>query len=118
MTHVETNSTLNAKSAVEAPAAVAQVEKIEKPQDTAKDKGAKAEKPKGDAEEKEHMSVGAMRHDPIVIRKLFESGEYPYAQRMRVKPYEEHMIALQQELLKAQRWIEESGEKIMVLFEG
>ncbi len=81
-----------------------------------KDKPGKAEHA-NDAP-KEHMSVGAMRHDPILIRKLFESGEYPYAQRMRVKPYEEHMIALQQELLKAQRWIEETGEKIIILFEG
>ncbi|MFV0281255.1 MAG: polyphosphate kinase 2 [Rhodoblastus sp.] len=66
----------------------------------------------------EHVSPGAMRQDPILIRKLFESGEYPYVQRMRTKPYEEHMIALQQELLKAQRWIEETGEKIVILFEG
>ena len=46
--------------------------------------------------------------DPMYLfRKLFETGEYPYAQRMRVGPYEEHMVALQRELLKAQRWIEE-----------
>jgi polyphosphate kinase len=66
----------------------------------------------------EHRRIAAMRHDPSLIRKLFETGEYPYAQRMRVGPYEEHMIALQQELLKAQRWIEENGERIILLFEG
>lgn len=66
----------------------------------------------------EHRHISAMRHDPSLIRRLFETGEYPYAQRMRVAPYEEHMVALQRELLKAQRWIEENGERIIVLFEG
>ena len=100
MTHGETNEKLGAES-VARPASAAP-----------KEKTATGERAT------DHMSVGAKRHDPILIRKLFESGEYPYAQHMRTKPYEEHMIALQQELLKAQRWIEESGEKIIVLFEG
>ncbi len=33
-------------------------------------------------------------------------------------PYEEHMLKLQQELLKAQRWIESTGERVVMLFEG
>jgi polyphosphate kinase 2 len=37
---------------------------------------------------------------------------------MRTAPYEEHMLKLQQELLKAQRWVESSGERIVMLFEG
>src|SRR5487761_2305312 len=61
----------------------------------------------------EHRRIAQMKHDPTLIRKLFETGEYPYAQRMRIGPYEEHMTALQQELLKAQRWIEENGERII-----
>src|SRR3954469_13627588 len=32
-----------------------------------------------------------MRNDPAAIRRLFESGQYPYRSRMRVGPYEEHM---------------------------
>ncbi len=83
--------------------------------DQGKDKSGKAN---GKEQPEPHPTLSTMRHDPTLIRKLFESGEYPYAQRMRVKPYEEHMIALQQELLKAQRWIEETGEKIIILFEG
>ncbi len=57
-------------------------------------------------------------HDPAEIRRVFESGAYPYAQRMRTAPYEKHMLALQRELLKAQRWIEENQERVIVLFEG
>jgi hypothetical protein len=62
--------------------------------------------------------VGALRHDAAAIRRLFETGEFPYAQRLREAQYEEHMLALQRELLKAQRWIEERGEKIIVLFDA
>jgi polyphosphate kinase 2 len=37
---------------------------------------------------------------------------------MRTAPYEAHMLELQRELLKAQRWIEKTGQRIVVLFEG
>jgi polyphosphate kinase 2 len=37
---------------------------------------------------------------------------------MRAKVYETHMLELQRELLKAQRWIEKSGHRVIVLFEG
>ena len=62
--------------------------------------------------------VAAMRHDPMAIRRLFESGEYPYKTPMRAKAYEAHMLELQRELLKAQRWVEKAGQRIVVLFEG
>jgi polyphosphate kinase len=58
------------------------------------------------------------RHDPVEIRRLFETGEYPYQTRLRFAPYEEHMLKLQRELLKCQRWVEETGQKIIILFEG
>jgi polyphosphate kinase 2 (PPK2 family) len=37
---------------------------------------------------------------------------------MRTAPYEAHMLELQRELLKAQRWIEQTGQRVVVLFEG
>ncbi|HVZ10642.1 polyphosphate kinase 2 [Rhodopila sp.] len=64
-----------------------------------------------------HM-LAEMRGDPVAIRQLFESGKYPYRSRMRVGPYEAHMLELQRELLKAQRWIEETGQRLVILFEG
>jgi len=63
-------------------------------------------------------SVAALRHDPAAIRRLFESGEYPYETHMRTAPYEAHMLELQRELLKAQRWVQETGQRIVMLFEG
>jgi polyphosphate kinase 2 len=62
--------------------------------------------------------LSEMRKDPAVIRRVFEGKEYPYRTRMRNGPYEAHMLELQRELLKAQRWIEETGERVIMLFEG
>ncbi|HQF30100.1 MAG TPA: polyphosphate kinase 2 [Hyphomicrobiales bacterium] len=62
--------------------------------------------------------LAEMRHDPDAIRQVFESGEYPYHTRMKREPYEKHKAELQVELLKVQRWVEETGQKIIMLFEG
>ncbi len=48
----------------------------------------------------------------------FEQGEYPYADKLSRKEYETEKAALQVELLKVQHWIEDTGQKIVVLFEG
>ncbi len=62
--------------------------------------------------------LAEMRHDPEAIAQFFESGEYPYRTKMRAKAYEAHKLELQRELLKLQRWIEETGERVVMLFEG
>ena len=62
--------------------------------------------------------LAEMRHDPAAIRRTFETGEYPYRSRMRRTTYEKQKAALQVELLKAQQWIRETGQKIVILFEG
>lgn len=59
-----------------------------------------------------------MKHDPDAIRLAFETGKYPYKQRMRSKDYEKQKKALQVELLKAQGWAKDNGQKIVILFEG
>lgn len=48
----------------------------------------------------------------------FEQGEYPYAKRLARGIYEDEKAALQVELLKAQHWVQETGQKIVMLFEG
>lgn len=62
--------------------------------------------------------LAEMRHDAEMIRRVFENGEYPYHTRMRRAVYEKQKAALQVELLKVQHWVKESGEKVMILFEG
>ncbi|HMT14853.1 MAG TPA: polyphosphate kinase 2, partial [Aestuariivirga sp.] len=58
------------------------------------------------------------RRDADAIRHAFESGEYPYNSRLSTKAYEKEMERLQVELLKAQSWVKEKGEKIVIIFEG
>ena len=62
--------------------------------------------------------LAEMRQDAEYIRRVFENGEYPYHTRMRRSVYERQKAALQVELLKVQHWVKESGEKVMILFEG
>ncbi len=73
--------------------------------------------PKADGGATRHL-LAEMRHDPEAIAHVFESGEYPYKTKMRTKVYEAHKLELQRELLKLQRWVEETGERIIMLFEG
>ncbi len=61
---------------------------------------------------------GEPRNDPAEIRHFFESGEYPYKDRIPNSLYDKHMLELQRELLKAQRWVQETGQHIVILFEG
>lgn len=58
------------------------------------------------------------RIDPAEVRRLFETGEYPYKRKISRKCYEKQKAALQVELLKVQDWVRNSGEKIVLLFEG
>jgi polyphosphate kinase len=47
-----------------------------------------------------------------------ELGEYPYAEKLDRNTYEAQKAALQVELLKVQLWVQETGQKIVMLFEG
>ena len=62
--------------------------------------------------------LSTMRADPESIRRLFETSEYPYKTRMAEKEYLKQMEALQVELLKVQQWVKDTGQKIVILFEG
>jgi len=55
---------------------------------------------------------------PDKIRAAFETGKYPYRKKMTRVEYETTKVALQAELLKAQIWAQETGEKFVLLFEG
>lgn len=48
----------------------------------------------------------------------YEKGLYPYPKRMSTPEYEQTKLELQAELLKAQRWIRDSGKRVIALFEG
>ena len=48
----------------------------------------------------------------------WRSGGYPYKNRMSAKNYEKQKFLLQVELLKLQKWVKETGQKVVILFEG
>ncbi len=63
-------------------------------------------------------SLADMRHDPDAIRLAFETGEFPYHTKLRESHYLKRLRRLQAELLKVQSWVKETGERIVIIFEG
>jgi polyphosphate kinase 2 len=63
-------------------------------------------------------SLAERRSDPDAIRRAFERGEFPYKTKLTEKAYMGHVLPLQVELLKLQTWVKDTGQKIVVLFEG
>jgi len=63
-------------------------------------------------------ALAEMRHDADAIRHAFESGDYPYKTKIKRPVYEAHKRELQIELLKVQDWVEKTGERIVIFFEG
>ncbi len=60
----------------------------------------------------------ASQRNRDTIRRVFETGRYPYKDKLARKPYERQKAALQVELLKVQDWVKATSGKIVVLFEG
>ncbi len=50
--------------------------------------------------------------------RYFRENLYPYAQRMKGKEYEALKLPLQVELIKLQNWMRDTGERLIILFEG
>jgi polyphosphate kinase len=48
----------------------------------------------------------------------WREGAYPYKNLMSRKSYERQKYRLQVELLKLQAWVKETGQKVVILFEG
>ena len=53
-----------------------------------------------------------------ITRDLIRSGGYPYDKRLSRKKYEEELGSLQLELGKVQTWLQETGERVVIVFEG
>lgn len=53
-----------------------------------------------------------------VEEKSMSAGGYPYDKKMDKKEYEETLENLQVELVKLQFWLQATGKRVMILFEG
>ncbi len=79
----------------------------------------KARKPPQKRRVQQAGQMGAYpKASPDSIAHAFESGEYPYSDRMARRSYEAQKAHLQAELLKVQLWAQETGQKFVILFEG
>ncbi len=61
---------------------------------------------------------GAVLVRPDGTRVATWREDYPYAQRLGQREYARQKRDLQIELLKLQRWIKDSGSRLMIVFEG
>lgn len=55
---------------------------------------------------------------PIDFKRYFKQCIYPYKKKMKRKEYEKLKSELQVELLKVQNWVRDTGQRIVMLFEG
>ena len=62
--------------------------------------------------------LGHTKHFNDAIDRDAWTHGYPYAEKMTRKEYERTKRKLQIELLKWQAWVKESGQKVIILFEG
>ncbi len=70
--------------------------------------------------------ISADREDQVLVEsekkigkgKIFADANYPYPEKMKKGEYEALKKELQIELLKMQGWVKETGQKILILFEG
>lgn len=61
----------------------------------------------------------ALKHHSLDhICGTFESAEYPYQSKMKKPRYEKRKAELQVELLKVQKWVKDTKQRIVIVFEG
>jgi polyphosphate kinase 2 len=56
--------------------------------------------------------------EDAVQQQQFEDASYPYDERMNGKEYEELLTPLQIELVKAQRWVKDTKQRVLIILEG
>lgn len=62
--------------------------------------------------------TGTLHRDTGVPRSEAWRSGYPYDEKLGRKQYEKSKRALQIELLKLQLWVKETGQKLLIIFEG
>ncbi|WP_084168673.1 polyphosphate kinase 2 [Paraburkholderia acidipaludis] len=58
------------------------------------------------------------RHPDDELAPGWRDGDYPYRHLMSRRAYERQKYRLQVELLKLQAWVRETGQRVVILFEG
>ncbi len=66
----------------------------------------------------DNVDMSKQERKRMRVMRRFENGMYPYSDRIKKRDYENTKASLQVELLKVQRWVKESGKKVVIIFEG
>lgn len=74
--------------------------------------------PKVDETRQDQVLASGRDAQQLDSKKIFADANYPYDTRMNKKEYQQLQSDLQIELLKMQRWVKETGQRIVILFEG
>ena len=67
---------------------------------------------------KDQTLAKAKEFKKIDKKQIFPDANYPYETKMDTKEYERLKQKLQIELLKMQSWVKDTGQRIVILFEG
>ncbi|HQY39905.1 MAG TPA: polyphosphate kinase 2 [Giesbergeria sp.] len=70
------------------------------------------------AGEQNPSPLGKKSHPDDELAPDWRDGGYPYRHLMRRATYEAQKYQLQVELLKLQAWVKETGQRVVILFEG
>lgn len=90
---------------------------MKKPKDAAPVSEDKAVKLKLDGQER-LFDIENPELPSWVKKKALKSGGYPYAEKLDGDVYDETLEALQIELVKMQAWLQSTGNRALVVFEG
>ena len=71
-----------------------------------------------DERERDKSNIKDKINPDEVLSEKWRQGAYPYKNLMQRKTYEEQKYRLQVELLKLQNWVKETGQRVVILFEG
>jgi len=74
--------------------------------------------PKVSADRKEQTLAKPKLVEKLGKRKIFTDANYPYKDKMNRDEYEQLKKELQIEMLKMQGWVKETGQRVVILFEG
>ena len=69
-------------------------------------------------ERRDLMLEGAFRQHDDELAQDWREGGYPYKNLMSRRNYERYKYRLQVELLKLQSWVKQTGQRVVILFEG
>lgn len=64
------------------------------------------------------LGVPSQRHPDDALSPGWRNGEYPYRNKLSRRNYEKQKYRLQVELLKLQAWVRETGQRVVIVFEG